>query len=78
MLPDESTITSVDEMIGAYKRSKWLAEQEAQKAAAVGIAGGDRQPHDSGRPGRCQTHTQGPHHCRFLEWPNARLRGYRA
>ena len=24
-LPDETTVTSVDEMIGGYKRSKWLA-----------------------------------------------------
>jgi len=36
-LPDESTVTSVEEMIGAYKRSKWLAEQEARQAAAAGV-----------------------------------------
>ena len=31
-LPDESTWTArSDEMIGAYKRSKWLAEQEANR-----------------------------------------------
>src|ERR1700722_2275966 len=37
VLPDESTATSVDEMIGAYKRSKWFAEQEVQKAAVAGL-----------------------------------------
>src|SRR6266702_7894956 len=37
VLPDESIVTSIDEMIGAYKRSKWLAEQEARKAAAAGL-----------------------------------------
>jgi dihydroflavonol-4-reductase len=36
-LPDEKTRTSVDEMIGHYKRSKWLAEQEAVQAAADGL-----------------------------------------
>ena len=36
-LPDESTETSLDEMIGQYKRSKWLAEREAQAAAANGL-----------------------------------------
>src|SRR5690242_9637858 len=37
ILPDESVVTSIDEMIGAYKRSKWLAEQEARQAAAAGL-----------------------------------------
>jgi dihydroflavonol-4-reductase len=36
-LPDESTDTSVDEMIGEYKKSKWLAEREALSAAAAGL-----------------------------------------
>jgi dihydroflavonol-4-reductase len=36
-LPDENTRTSVDEMIGHYKRSKWLAELEALQAAADGL-----------------------------------------
>jgi dihydroflavonol-4-reductase len=36
-LPDENTRTSVDEMIGHYKRSKWLAEQEALRAAGDGL-----------------------------------------
>ncbi|SRR5579875_1594226 len=37
VLPDESTPASVDQMIGHYKRSKFLAEAEARKAAAAGL-----------------------------------------
>ena len=36
-LPDENTVTSIEEMIGEYKRSKWLAEQEARQAATAGL-----------------------------------------
>lgn len=36
-LPDESTSATVDQMIGHYKRSKYLAEEEAKKAAAAGM-----------------------------------------
>jgi len=36
-LPNEDTLTSLDEMIGHYKRSKFLAELEAIKAAAAGL-----------------------------------------
>lgn len=36
-LPDESTPATVDQMIGHYKRSKFLAEAEARKAAAAGL-----------------------------------------
>jgi len=60
MLPDESIATSMDEMIGVYKRSKWLAEQEARKAAAAGlpviivnpttpVGPGDAKPTPTGR-----------------------------
>src|SRR5579872_7472152 len=60
VLPDESVVTSVDEMIGAYKRSKWLAEQEARQAAAAGlpvvivnpttpVGPGDAKPTPTGR-----------------------------
>ena len=37
-LPDERTIASLDEMIGHYKRSKFLAEQAAREAAHAGLA----------------------------------------
>lgn len=37
MLPDETNRATVDQMIGHYKRSKFLAEAEAKKAAADGV-----------------------------------------
>jgi dihydroflavonol-4-reductase len=36
-LPNESTEAKLDEMIGHYKRSKWMAEQEALNAAKEGL-----------------------------------------
>jgi dihydroflavonol-4-reductase len=59
-LPDEDTVTSLDEMIGDYKRSKWLAEEEARRAAAAGlpviivnpttpVGPGDAKPTPTGR-----------------------------
>src|SRR6201993_4476583 len=36
-LPNESTQAKLEEMIGHYKRSKWMAEQEALKAAKSGL-----------------------------------------
>ena len=36
-LPSESTAAKLEEMIGHYKRSKFLAEQEALRAAAEGL-----------------------------------------
>jgi dihydroflavonol-4-reductase len=36
-LPNEQTRATVDQMIGHYKRSKFLAEQEALKAASAGV-----------------------------------------
>jgi len=36
-LPNEETRAGLEEMIGHYKRSKFLAEEEARKAAAVGV-----------------------------------------
>ena len=36
-LPNESTVAKLEEMIGHYKRSKWMAEQEALNAAKEGL-----------------------------------------
>jgi len=36
-LPNESTEAKLEEMIGHYKRSKWMAEQEALNAAKEGL-----------------------------------------
>lgn len=35
--PNESTNAKLEEMVGHYKRSKWMAEQEALKAAKEGL-----------------------------------------
>ena len=36
-LPNEQTRTTLDQMIGHYKRSKFLAEEEALKSASAGV-----------------------------------------
>ena len=36
-LPTEATQSRLDEMVGHYKRSKWMAEQEVLKAAKEGL-----------------------------------------
>jgi dihydroflavonol-4-reductase len=59
-LPDENTRTAIGEMIGHYKRSKWLAEEEVLQAAADGlpvvivnptapVGPGDAKPTPTGR-----------------------------
>jgi dihydroflavonol-4-reductase len=59
-LPDERSVTSLGQMIGHYKRSKWLAEQEALQAARSGmpvvivnpttpVGPGDAKPTPTGR-----------------------------
>jgi dihydroflavonol-4-reductase len=37
ILPNEATESSLDEMVGHYKRSKWLAEREVLNAARGGL-----------------------------------------
>jgi dihydroflavonol-4-reductase len=60
VLPDESTEARLEEMIGHYKRSKFLAEQEAFRAAEAGmpvvivnpttpVGPGDAKPTPTGR-----------------------------
>jgi dihydroflavonol-4-reductase len=60
IFPDEGVDSSLGEMIGDYKRSKWLAEQEAKKAADSGlpviivnpttpVGPGDAKPTPTGR-----------------------------
>lgn len=59
-LPDETTTARIEEMIGHYKRSKFLAEQEAFRAAEAGmpvvivnpttpVGPGDGKPTPTGR-----------------------------
>jgi len=55
-LPNEETRLQLGDMIGHYKRSKLLAEQEAAKAAREG------QSYHSGRTGRLETDSHRPHY----------------
>ncbi len=59
-LPNENTMTSLDQMIGHYKKSKWLAEQQVLAAARDGfpvvivnpttpVGPGDAKPTPTGR-----------------------------
>jgi dihydroflavonol-4-reductase len=59
-LPDERTVTTAKQMIGHYKKSKWLAEQAALHAASEGfpvvivnpttpVGPGDAKPTPTGR-----------------------------
>jgi dihydroflavonol-4-reductase len=59
-LPDECTVSALEQMIGHYKRSKWLAEQQALGAAQAGmpvvivnpttpVGPGDAKPTPTGR-----------------------------
>ena len=73
-LPDENTRTSFDEMIGHYKRSKWLAEQEALRAARRWLAGGDRQSDHARRAGRCQAHAHRA--ASIVDFLNGRMPAY--
>ena len=77
-LPNEATQSSLDEMIGHYKRSKFEAEQLRPARRGSGPAGGDRQSDHARGPGRLETHADGKDHRRFPEWPHAGLRGYGA
>src|SRR5712692_10562785 len=36
-LPNEATVAKLEEMVGHYKRSKWLAEKEVLNAAKAGF-----------------------------------------
>ncbi len=70
---DETTPVTEADMIGVYKRSKFLAEQAVLELVRPGPAGGDRQ---SGRAGRAARHQADAHReddpgCRAR--PDARL-----
>ena len=58
-LPSEATKSSIDEMIGHYKRSKFQAEQCAMQAAEAGIARGDRESDDACGAGRLEANADG-------------------
>ncbi len=57
--PMKTLLSVIDDMVGHYKRSKFLAEREAEKFLGEGFAFGVRPPEHSGRPWRPQTDTTG-------------------
>ena len=61
-LPNEETQSSLDEMIGHYKRSKWLAEKEVLRRRGSGLAGGDREADDARGAGRLEADADGQNH----------------
>ena len=77
-LPNEETHAAFDQMIGHYKRSKFLAEIEAIKAAGQGIPVVIVNPTAPVGSRRLEAHPDRQDHRRFSQRENARLRGHRA
>ena len=76
-LPNEETKAGIDEMIGHYKRSKFMAEQEALRAAANGLPVVIVNPTAPSGSGRLEADAHRTHHSGFPERKNARVCGYR-
>ncbi len=76
-LPNEKTQSSVGEMIGEYKRSKFEAEQCALRAAADGLPVVIVNPTTPVGPGDWKPTPTGKIIVDFPEWTNARLCGHR-
>jgi dihydroflavonol-4-reductase len=76
-LPDEETHLQLKDMIGHYKRSKFLAEQEAREAARQGQPVVIVNPYHPGGPGGLEAHPHGPHHSRLSQWQDTRIRRHR-
>src|SRR6202035_1106573 len=72
-LPDESTHSSVEEMVGHYKRSKFEAEQCAMRAAEAGLPVVIVNPTTPGGPGHWKPTPTGKIVVDFL---NGRMPGY--
>ena len=68
---------TLDQMIGHYKRSKFLAELEAMKAAAAGVPVVIVNPTAPVGPGDWKPTPTGRIIRGFSEWQNAGVRGYR-
>ena len=73
-LPDEETHLQLNDMIGHYKRSKFLAEQEASGGGPQRPARGDRQSHHPCGPGRLEAHSHRPHHSGLSQRQDPRVR----
>jgi dihydroflavonol-4-reductase len=68
-LPTEATDARLEEMVGHYKRSKWMAEREALTAAREGLPVVIAMP---------KTHSNWENNSRFSQRENARIRGDRS
>ena len=67
-----------DEIVGHYKRSKYLAERVAEGWAAQGLAGRHREPVDAGRRARHEADADGQIIVDFLNGKMPGLRRHRA
>ncbi len=75
---NEDTPVSLADMVGHYKRSKFMAEQEAIAAAQGGQQVIILNPDHSHRPQRRQAHAYRPHLRRFSQRQISRIHGHRA
>ncbi len=75
---NEDTPVSLRDMVGHYKRSKFMAEQHAIARRGRWPTCGYPQPHDADWTERCQAHADGPHLCRLSEGQIPRVHGHRA
>ena len=71
--PTKKPTCGLRDMIGHYKRSKFLAEQEALEAARQGQPVVIVNPTTPVGPGRLEAHSHRPHHSGFSERPECPL-----
>ena len=74
---NEDTPVSLADMVGHYKRSKFMAEQEAIAGGARRTAGHHSQPHHPDRPQRCQADAHRPNLCRLPQRQVSCVYGHR-
>jgi dihydroflavonol-4-reductase len=74
---DENDVGRLEQMIGHYKRSKFLAEAWVRAGRARRHADRDRQSVHSDRSRRCETHAHRPAGTGCGHRPHAGLRRYR-
>src|ERR1700738_2262005 len=72
-LPNESTDAKLEEMVGHYKRSKWMAEREALNAAKDGLPVIVAMPTTPGGPGDWKPTPTGKI---ILDFLNGKMPGY--
>ena len=75
---DETAPLTEQTAVGAYKRSKVIAERLVERMVAGRPAGDYRQPFDAHRPARHQTHADRPHDRRSGQRQGPRLHRHRA